>query len=74
MKVGFTGTQLGMTGFQIEELTKLLMATTITQFHHGDCIGADEQAHEIAKALGIPVAIHPPINPSKRAFCKGWKS
>lgn len=41
------------------------------EFHHGDCIGSDAQAHEIAQAFGCKIVIHPPINPSKRAFCKG---
>ena len=40
-------------------------------FHHGDCIGADADAHGIAIGLGIPVHIHPPRYSSKRAFCKG---
>jgi hypothetical protein len=38
---------------------------------HGDCIGADADFHAIAVALGLPVAVHPPDNSSKRAFCQG---
>jgi len=44
----------------------------ITAFHHGDCIGADAEAHKIAIKAKIPVYIHPPINPAKRAFCKEY--
>lgn len=41
-------------------------------FHHGDCVGADEQAHEIALTLGCKIHIHPPLNRTKRAFCDAW--
>jgi predicted Rossmann fold nucleotide-binding protein DprA/Smf involved in DNA uptake len=36
-------------------------------FHHGDCIGADEQAHDIAIAAGLKVHIHPCVIRPKRA-------
>lgn len=71
--IGFTGTQIGMSERQIKRLTQVLLYSNPNWFHHGDCIGADEQAHAVALALGIKVAIHPPSNSSKRAFCKGWK-
>lgn len=73
MNVGFTGTQVGMTSKQIRLLTNLLIQLNPIWFHHGDCIGADEQAHEIALKLGIKIAIHPPTDPRKRAYCEGWK-
>ena len=38
--------------------------------HHGDCVGADYTFHAICLEEKIPVIIHPPINESKRAFCK----
>ena len=71
MKVGFTGTQTGMTPGQINALGEELKKHTISEFHHGDCIGADAQAHEIASSLGVTVVIHPPENPAKRAFKNG---
>lgn len=68
--VGFTGTQLGMTSLQIEEVDALLLDDLVTSIaHHGDCIGADEQFHRLARLSGMTVHGHPPINPSKRAFC-----
>lgn len=43
------------------------------EFHHGDCIGADSDAHAVVASLQdeVTVHIHPPINPIKRAFCVG---
>lgn len=71
MRIGFTGTQHGMNRKQLEELRRFLQRTEAYELHHGDCIGADAQAHAIALALGVSIVIHPPINPAKRAFCKG---
>lgn len=79
MNIGFTGTQSGMNSKQQQELALLLehlrdedmLDEELTVFHHGDCIGADEEAHKIANILGLSIVIHPPINDSKRAFCDG---
>lgn len=73
MKIGFTGTQKGMNSRQLEELRRLLQQIEAHELHHGDCMGADAQAHAIATALGLRIVIHPPTNPIKRAFCKGDK-
>ena len=63
---GFTGTQEGMTRAQKFVFKSILAAG---HFHHGDCVGADEQAHDIARTLGLYIITHPPINEYKRAFC-----
>ena len=49
----------------------MLVKRTCTEFHHGDCIGADEEAHLIAaRILGEErIWIHPPRKKGKRAFC-----
>lgn len=71
VKVGITATQLGANESQLAQLRKVLQLFGATELHHGDCIGGDEQAHKIAKQLGLRVVIHPPKNPNKRAFCDG---
>lgn len=70
MNVGFTGTQQGMTRTQIRSVGELLTEwfEPGSQFHHGDCVGADVQAAEIAKNIGYEVHCHPPINTSKRGY------
>jgi hypothetical protein len=66
-KIGFTGTQNGMTDPQKSTLRDLL-AGGAGEFHHGDCIGADSEAHDIAILCGYTVVLHPPTNPAKRAW------
>lgn len=68
-KIGFTGTQAGMSERQRSILTAMLTHwAPNVEFHHGDCIGADAEAAKIAYNLGCKVVSHPPKNPSKRAF------
>jgi hypothetical protein len=42
-------------------------------FHHGDCVGADTQAHFIAVNLGYKIIVHPPINNRARSYCEVGK-
>ncbi len=78
MKVGFTGTQIGMSLRQKAALREFLLDLEIDEFHHGDCIGADEEAHRLLLDLrpsSLPtIVIHPPINPAKRAYCRRFSS
>lgn len=78
MKLGFTGTQRGMTSYQKGQFVDLLeelddsTPSGIKEFRHGDCIGADAEAHDLVRA-NLPNCIiigHPPTNDSKRAFCE----
>jgi hypothetical protein len=65
MKIGFTGTRQGMTEEQastFEDLTDKLYRQdkTVREFHHGDCIGADEDAHDILRSFpGLYLHSHP---------------
>jgi len=68
MKIGFTGTQVGMSEVQKLRLGVELYNLGPEEFHHGDCIGADEEAVKIARELGIKIVMHPPTNESKRAW------
>lgn len=69
MKVGFTGTQVGMTVPQNMAAYELVLELGATEISHGDCIGADDQMDQIAKELGIGVCVHPPTVKTKRAWC-----
>ena len=70
MKVGFTGTFRGMTPEQMATAKNILRYMEATEFHHGDCIGADKEMSEMATRFKIPVIIHPPVDQKKRAYCK----
>ena len=65
--IGFTGTRRGMTVAQRKALRALLLNGS-GKLHHGDAIGADAEAHDIAVALGRGVVIHPASLPDQRAF------
>jgi hypothetical protein len=72
--VGYTGTRLGMTDAQKERLERILSSkdwplTATLTFHHGDCIGGDQQAHEIARLHGWFIEGHPCTLSRMRAYC-----
>lgn len=78
MKLGFTGTQFGMTPEQQYNFHALMLNPDIcpiilgvqNEFHHGDCVGADADAFIIAHALGWYTVAHPCDIEDKRAFTK----
>jgi len=67
--VGFTGTREGMTTHQEERFTRYLKMIRPKYFHHGDCVGSDEQAYFIARVLGCMIITHPPDSVKYRAYC-----
>lgn len=72
MIIGFTGTRLGWTDVQGGIIHDFLTdQIQIDEFHHGDCVGSDFEAHKIVTVLGIETHVHPPINDSQRARCLG---
>jgi hypothetical protein len=70
IKVGFTGTGTGLTPYQMIAVERQLQELSPIEFHHGDCVGADAVAHDIATSLGIKTIQHPPTNPRARAFTR----
>jgi len=73
MKVGFTGTQTGLTDEQIGLIVEVISELDeMAEMHHGDCIGADAQFFTIIRTLKPDVRItgHLPKDESKRAFCE----
>jgi hypothetical protein len=47
----------------------LLSQVGAEELHHGDCVGADADAHDIARELNLVICVHPPIKNDLRAFC-----
>ncbi len=79
MHIGFTGTRHGMTDRQKKDFRKTFLRMQQMfdwiQFHHGDCVGADEEAHLLVSQLFIDykggvIHIHPPTIEKNRAYCK----
>lgn len=54
MRLGFTGSRHGMSNKQKKAFIQFIAdcPETITEFHYGDCIGADEQAIMLLVELG----------------------
>ena len=77
MILGFTGTRHGMSPVQIQEFKRLIkrlaLNHSIEGFHHGDCLGADAQAHDwiIRYLPRCPVYIHPSNMGNLRAYRRG---
>lgn len=68
-ELGFTGTQNGATYAQLKVLSELIVDIAgPVNFHHGDCVGADTQAADVAFTNGCVIVLHPPTNNSKRGF------
>lgn len=68
--VGFTGTRSGMTALQKVTFNRLVQSLQIKEFHHGDCVGADYDAHEAVRRL-LPeceIIAHPPQSDKYRAY------
>jgi len=71
MKLGMSGTQRGLSETRKKQVENFISENDIEEAHHGDCIGADYDFHQICVESGIKTVIHPPNITVKRAYCKG---
>lgn len=71
-KIGFTGTEEGMTESQKFVFTSFLenevSNDNVSEFHFGDCVGADDEAADIADNMSVWLICHPPLNDKYRAW------
>ena len=78
MKIGFTGTQRGMTDFQKEVFEAFLDIYEDRNEElwllQGDCIGADAEAVSIAREKKFGIWSFPPIQSSKRAWVESGRT
>jgi hypothetical protein len=70
MIVGFTGTRNGMSDSQAYFFQHLLYTLKPIKFHHGDCVGADSNAHWLVTRFDSSIKIigHPPILDMYRGY------
>jgi len=73
MKIGFTGSREGMTQHQKEQFVLKMFDLLPTEFHHGDCEGADAEAHDIVREFfpKVKIIVYPPLSFRKRAMKQG---
>ena len=72
IKYGFTGTRSGLNDTQKHKLIELFendLKSNSVELHHGDCVGADKDVHEICEKYSINIIIHPPTDNKLRSFC-----
>jgi hypothetical protein len=79
MKMGFTGTRDGMSPRQKRQFESIARRFMPSEFHHGDCIGADDEAATIIHKIRsqppldifdipkIKIVVHPPVDGKYRA-------
>jgi len=73
MIVSFTGTRQGMTKRQIKTFVNLMYEVGMQTLIHGDCVGADADAHILAMEQMIDVLKRPCNIERQRAFTEGGR-
>lgn len=72
--LGFTGTREGLTEKQYLALRSEISRRNLSPaaiFRHGDCIGADSDAHDVVRTCShARIFGHPPIKSALRAYRK----
>lgn len=71
IKAGVTGTSTGASPEQLATLRNALSSLSISELHHGDCVGVDAEADLLFRSVNKNgrIIIHPPLNPKLRASC-----
>lgn len=72
--VSSTGSRVGITEPQrrvLRAAMQIARSCGVSEWHHGDCVGSDEDVHGICLDIGIGVVAHPGVASSNRAFCRG---
>lgn len=75
INIGITGPRGGLSpaqrSFAMELMAKVVIDPTHQfTFHHGDCIGVDQQIHQLLLSWSITsIETHPPTKTRFRAFC-----
>lgn len=70
MKLGMTGNRNGISTEAKKFLINFLNTREIQEVHHGDCLGADADFHNLCQERNIKIIIHPPDDNKLRAYCK----
>lgn len=73
MKLGVTATRQGTTPRQRDAFRTVVQVLNPSEFHHGDCVGGDEESHRIVSEIlpDVQIYVHPPEDPKHRAFVDG---
>ncbi len=70
--LGITGTRNGMRDKQKLVVRFIAGFLLPDEAHHGDCLGADAEFHDIVREeTKAIIVVHPPSNPKNRAFKQG---
>ncbi len=68
MEIGFTGTQQGMTLEQKQRVGRILKEIGPYKVHHGMCVGADKNFHDISRRQGLYIVGHPGVTKDGRVW------
>ena len=76
ISIGFTGTRRGMSKSQSLRVFSIINGgkDSISEAHHGCCIGGDAEFHEMCQILGVGIHGHPPIDKKFMAELTGYKN
>ena len=61
-----------MSQHQKEQFVLKILELSPIEFHHGDCEGADAEAHDIVREFlpDVKIVVYPPLSFRRRAMCQ----